>query len=248
MQHFMIKPTPVGDLTYANTEYESMYGNVVVNWKKVDAGASFHIEVPINTVAEVYLPAIRKEDIQENGVLAESAEGIQYVGEEKNDAIGNYVVYKVPSGSYDFVVDELPKTTYPEPLDKPANLSLIGRMNASSMTIESEKLPVYEAFRANDENLETRWLANAKTNEWLEVEWFKPQTFNTVVIDEADNNITSYKLQYWVNGIWKDIVDGTTCGSGKTHQFEDVQTTRFRLFIIDAKNDPSIKEIEIYTN
>ena len=53
----MIKPALVGDLTFVNTEYESMYGNVVVNWKKEGKGATFHIEVPVNTSAKVYLPA-----------------------------------------------------------------------------------------------------------------------------------------------------------------------------------------------
>ena len=59
----IIKPAPVGDLTFANTEYESMYGNVVVNWKKEGKGATFHIEVPVNTTAKVYLPATSKDGI-----------------------------------------------------------------------------------------------------------------------------------------------------------------------------------------
>jgi alpha-L-rhamnosidase len=246
MQEMLIKPAPVGDLTHANTEYESMYGTVVVNWKKKDAGANFHIEVPINTKAQVYLPAIDKESINENGVLAENAEGIQYVGTEKNDAVGNYVVFEVTSGSYDFVVDELPKTTYPEPLNKPENLSQIGRMNASSMVIQSEKLPVFEAFRANDEDVATKWQASNHTNEWLEVEWVKPQTFNQIIVDEYENNIRAYKLQYWENGEWKNIAEGTTCGANKTHEFDAVQTTKCRLFIVTAKQAPSITELKIY--
>ena len=245
MQHFLIKPTPVGDLTYANTSYTSSYGNITMNWKKEDEGATYHVEVPVNTSAKIYIPANDSKDVMEGEALAESVDGIKFIGMEKSDAVGNYVIFEVGSGIYNFKVDALPEVNYPDPLNKPDNLSLIGRMNASSMTIESEKLPVFEAFRANDENPETRWQANGTAKEWLEVEWFKPQTFNTVVIDEEGKNITAYKLQYWENGRWKDLVKDATCGAAKTHQFTAVQTTKCRLFIEGAKQKPSINELKI---
>lgn len=248
MQEMLIKPAPVGDLTHANTEYESMYGNVVVNWKKNDTGANFHIDVPINTTAQVYLPALGKEGIKENGVLAENAEGIQYVGMEKNDAVGNYVIYTVQSGSYDFVVDELPKTTYPEPLNKPANLSLIGRMNASSMVIQSEKLPVFEAFRANDEDNTTKWKASTNSNEWLEIEWVKPQRFNTVFIQEDGGHILSYKIQYFENGKWIDLAEGMGDGLNKEHRFKTISASKCRVLILKAKDKPAISEFKIFDN
>ena len=248
MQNIMIKPALVGDLTFANTAYESMYGNVVVNWKKEGKGAIFHIEVPVNTTAKVYLPAISKNGIQERGVLAENAEGITFVGTEKSKAVGNYVIYKITSGVYNFKVDEMPKTQFPEPLQEPENLAKLGRMNASSMFIKTEKLPVFEAFRANDGDHKTRWLATKTKNQYLEVEWVKPQTYNQVVVDEYENDISSYKLQYWENGKWKDIAKGTSCGTNKTHQFDAFKSTKCRLFIIDAKQVPSIKEFKIYNN
>lgn len=248
MQHMIIKPVPVGDLTFANTQYESMYGNVVVNWKKEEKGATFHIEIPINTTAKVYLPATSKEGIYESGVLAEKGENITFIGTEKSKAIGNYVIYNVTSGVYNFKVNELPVTQFPEPLHGIKNLAKLGRMNASSMFIKTEKLPIFEAFRVNDEDEETRWLATETKNQYLEVEWVKSQTFNQIIIDEYENNISSYKLQYWENGAWKDIVSGTICGPNKIHQFDAVQSTKCRLIIVDAKQAPSIKEIKIYTN
>lgn len=245
MQHFLVKPVPVGDLTYANTSYTSSYGNITVNWKKVDEGATYHVKIPVNTSAKIYIPANESKDIMVDDTPAESVDGINFIGMEKSDAVGNYVIFEVGSGIYNFKVAALPEVSYPDPLNKPDNLSLIARMNASSMTIESEKLPVYEAFRANDENPETQWQANGTTKEWLEVEWFKPQTFNTVVIDEQGTNISAYKLQYWENGIWKDLAKGATCGADKTHLFDAVQTTKCRLYIDDAKQTPSINELKI---
>ncbi|MFP4844985.1 family 78 glycoside hydrolase catalytic domain [Winogradskyella sp. PE311] len=246
MQQMVIKPAPVGDLTFANTEYESMYGNVVVNWKKEDKDATFHIEVPVNTMAKVYLPATSKDAIRESGVLGEKAEDITYLGTEKNKAVGNYVIFNVPSGIYNFKVDELPVTQFPEPLNDLKNLAKLGRINASSMFIQSEKLPVFEAFRVNDNDEETRWLATETKDQYVEVEWVKPQTFNNVIIDEHENNILSYELQYWENGAWKTIEKETTCGANKTHQFDTIESTKFRIFIVDAKQAPSIKELKIF--
>ena len=246
MQNMIIKPATVGDLRFANTEYESMYGNVVVNWKKENNGAVFHIEIPINTIAKVYLPATSKDVVQESDVLAEKDENITFIGTEKNKAIGNYVIFNVTSGTYDFKVSELPVTQFPEPLHNIGNLAKLGRINASSIFIQTEKLPVFEAFRVNDEDEETRWLATETKNQYLEVEWVKPQTFNQIIIDEYENNITNYKLQYWDRNEWRDIIQGAVCGVEKRHNFDVVTTKKCRLLVLDAENAPSIREIRIF--
>ncbi|AJR04979.1 family 78 glycoside hydrolase catalytic domain [Siansivirga zeaxanthinifaciens] len=246
MQNMVIKPALVGDLTFANTEYQSMYGHVVVNWKKQDKGATFHIEIPVNTNAIIYLPATSKEVVFEGDNLVEKVKGVNYVGSEKSDAVGNYVIYNVASGVYDFKVNELPKVTYPEPLGTSKNLATLGRINASTMFIETEKLPGFEAFKANDENNETRWLANDLNNQYLEVEWIKPQTFNKVIIDEFENHISAYKIQYWDKNRWNDLVSDRTCGANKTHSFESVTASKCRIFIAEAKKAPSILELKIY--
>ena len=248
MQHFIVKPSPVGDLKFANTSYQSMYGNIVVNWKKEDGGAIFNIEIPVNTSAKIYIPANESSAIFEGETIAENVKGIQYLGTEKSDAVGNYIIYQVGSGCYNFKVNKLPEVNYPDPINKPENLSLIGRMNASSMTIQSEKLPVFEAFRANDEDLETKWQANTMANEWLEVEWFKPQTFNKVVIQEASDNILNYKLQYLKNGTWKDLANRTNCGVNRVHNFEGVTASKCRVLIIESKDKPTISELKVFND
>lgn len=246
MQKMILKPSIVGDITYANTTYESMYGSVVVNWKKQDNGAVFHIKVPVNTTARVYLPAASKNVVQEANKPAEKSEGITYAGSEKNTAVGNYEIYDVASGVYNFTVETLPKVSFPDPISASPNLATLGRMNASSMFIETEKLPGFEAFKANDENDETRWLAASPKNQYLEVEWIKPQSFKQIIIDEVEENITSYKLQYYKQGAWADLASGTTCGAGKEHKFETVTTTKCRILIEDALKASSISEIKIY--
>ncbi|XCF05463.1 family 78 glycoside hydrolase catalytic domain [Tamlana crocina] len=246
MQHMLIKPVIVGDLKFANTEYKSMYGNVVVNWEKQDNDASFHIEIPANTSAKVYLPANDKNDIYEGEQLAEKSEGIEYVGSEKNKAVGNYIIYNVASGIYDFKVNTLPKTEFPDPIHSPSNLASIARMNASSMFIETEKLPGFEAFKANDDNEETRWLANGNTNQYLEIEWVKSQTFSKVLIDEYGHNISKYTIEYFQNDEWVILTNGSKCGANKEHVFDEVTSNKCRVFIEAADKAPSIKEIKIF--
>ena len=170
------------------------------------------------------------------------------MGTEKNAAVGNYIIYNVASGIYDFKVYTLPKTQFPEPLDEIKNLAKLGRMNANSMFIQTEKLPFFEAFRVNDEDTDTRWLAKETKNQYLEVEWVKPQTFNQIIVDEYENNISSYKLQYWDNDTWKDIAEETTCGANKIHQFETITSAKCRILIVDSKQAPSIKELKIFKN
>ncbi len=245
MQNFMIKPAPVGDLKFANTSYESMYGSIISNWEKYEEGATFHIEIPVNTTAKVFIPADSKDDVQEGQNLAGMANGISYIGAEKNDAVGNYIIYEIGSGVYHFTVNGIPETTYPAPLNPGENMALIGRMNASSMVIDSEKLPVFEAFRANDENMETVWKTNGSDSEWLEIEWVKPQTFNQVVIREHGNSITSHKIQYYDGNNWKDLAVDGAIGSMKKHTFDAVSGTKCRLLIIEANKYSAIAELEI---
>lgn len=246
MQNFIIKPALVGDLTFANTEFESMYGNIKVHWTKKDQSATFHIEIPINTTAKVYLPAVCKKNIKEGNSKADKSQGIEYLGMEKSDAVGNYVIYNLVSGVYNFTINKLPIVKFPDPTLETNNLAQIGRMNASTMFIKDEQMPGFEAFKANDENKETSWQANEANNQYLEVEWAKPQTFSQVVIDEFDNKIMSYKLQFWDNNNWKDIANGTTCGQNKVHDFKTVQSFKCRIFIEKANQPASISEIKIF--
>ena len=245
MQDFIVKPSPVGDLTYANTEFQSMYGNIVVNWKRDYNTASYSIEVPVNCSAKIYIPATSKEHVKEGTALGENAEGVAYIGSEKSDAVGNYIIYQVGAGVYHFNVDKLPETDFPTPLYNGNNLSLIGRMSASSMHIETEKLPGFEAFKANDENLETAWKANSSHDEWIEVAWVKPQKFNKVLIKEDGKNISSHKIQYWNDNTWLDIVKGTACGSNKSYTFNAVTASKCRLYIELAANPAVISEFQI---
>lgn len=248
MQRFLIKPAVVGDLSYVNTSYESLYGNIVSNWTKTNNTSTFHIEIPVNTSAKVYIPATSADVVKEGTELASNAEGISYIGTEKSDAVGQYIIYKVESGVYDFTSEDVPQTVFPAPQYKGNNLALTARASASSMTMKNIQNPGQEAFRANDDDMETLWMARDANKQWLEMEWMQPQTFNKVVINEKGNNITEYSIQYFKDDKWLDISSGTSCGKNKSIDFDKVSAQRCRLYIKASKKPISILEFKILTN
>ncbi len=245
MQQILIKPTPVGNLTYANTSFESGYGTIVVNWKRDDGSADYHIEIPANCTARIWIPAVCKEDVLESDCRAEHSEGVRYLNDEFRDAVGNCAVYAIGSGVYEFSVSAVPKVAYPDPIDQPVNLAKIARMSASSMHVESEKLPGYEAFKSNDDDAETSWRAASEQPQWLEAAWFKPQTFNTVEIDEVGDHIKRYRLQVLAGDRWRDLVGGEDCGAGRIHKFDPVSTRKLRMQIDECTDRPEVSELRI---
>lgn len=55
-KHFILAPHPGGGLSYANAEFDSMYGKIISNWKKDGDTFVYNIEIPVNTTATVILP------------------------------------------------------------------------------------------------------------------------------------------------------------------------------------------------
>lgn len=53
---FVIAPKPVGDLNYAKSSYETLYGTIQVDWTRQDGTFTLNVSVPVNTSAVVYLP------------------------------------------------------------------------------------------------------------------------------------------------------------------------------------------------
>ncbi|MBW8014868.1 MAG: Bacterial alpha-L-rhamnosidase [Planctomycetes bacterium] len=103
MKSFVIKPSLLGDLTYANTTSGSYYGSIVSNWSRSAATGKFHIEVPVNTTAKVYIPAKDVRDVTESGKPAAKANGVTLIGKD-----GDSVVFLINSGEYDFTSLSVP--------------------------------------------------------------------------------------------------------------------------------------------
>ena len=98
-RQFIIKPSPIRQLTFARTETESLYGTIKSDWKKKDHLLELAISIPVNTKATVYLPATSADKVRENGKPLSEAEGIKTLGEA-----GNKLLIEVESGNYTFTM------------------------------------------------------------------------------------------------------------------------------------------------
>ncbi|RYG26269.1 MAG: hypothetical protein EOO01_42120, partial [Chitinophagaceae bacterium] len=68
IKHFIIKPNPVGDLTYCKASYNSSYGMVRSEWKISDGGnLEMILEIPANTSATFVLPPDRMKLVDNSG-------------------------------------------------------------------------------------------------------------------------------------------------------------------------------------
>jgi alpha-L-rhamnosidase len=54
--HFVIRPIPGGNFSFATATYDSVYGKVASRWEKEDGRITYKVVIPANTTAEVILP------------------------------------------------------------------------------------------------------------------------------------------------------------------------------------------------
>jgi len=137
----------------------------------------------------------------------------------------------------------------------PPNLSLTATAVSSS---DYQGGTDYNAAKANDGNLSTRWNSDGGDTDgaYLEMQWAQPQTFDKVVIREAIDRIRSYSLQTYdeANATYVDIPGASNVNVPSpassanpifTHIFATpISTTRLRLLVNHADSLPSIWELE----
>jgi alpha-L-rhamnosidase len=104
-KRFIMRPTPVGDLTYVKASYDSSYGKITSDWKITAGRFIWNLTVPPNTTATVYVPAKDQAGVTEGGKPAKEAQGVKYLRTEAGAA-----VYGIGSGSYMFE-SEMPRAS-----------------------------------------------------------------------------------------------------------------------------------------
>lgn len=107
-KNVIIKPSLCGDLTFATAAYNSLYGKIVSSWKLVDGDLLLDVEIPPNTTATIYVPSINQSKITEGGKVIDEICGVEFVKNENNRA-----VYKVGSGKYNFVSEDVTSLIQP---------------------------------------------------------------------------------------------------------------------------------------
>ncbi|MCX6561245.1 MAG: glycoside hydrolase family 78 protein [Candidatus Aminicenantes bacterium] len=93
----IIRPTPVGDLTWVRGSYESVHGTIRSSWKKEGGELILEVTIPPNTTATGYVPAASPDTVTEGGRPLNGAEGVKVLRTE-----AGCVVLAVESGAYRF--------------------------------------------------------------------------------------------------------------------------------------------------
>jgi len=96
-KHTRVMPHVGSNLSFANADLKTYYGNVSSHWKVESDKLQLDVEIPANTRATIYIPANSMESVMEGNVALHSAKDIKIIGKE-----GNYVVVEVGSGKYRF--------------------------------------------------------------------------------------------------------------------------------------------------
>ncbi len=69
-KHIVMKPMPVGNLTFVKATHESPYGLISSEWHKNGNRFDWRVEIPANTTATAYVPATRVESVSVGGAKA----------------------------------------------------------------------------------------------------------------------------------------------------------------------------------
>jgi hypothetical protein len=93
----VIRPQIVGDLTWARGHYDSIRGNIAVDWQIKAGQLILKVTIPANTSAAVYVPTTDPANVFESGKPANQTQGVTQVGKSNGTA-----VYHVESGNYIF--------------------------------------------------------------------------------------------------------------------------------------------------
>ncbi len=97
-KHIILRPQPVGDLTFVKSSFKSLYGTIISEWKIDRESFIWNFTIPANTTATIYIPTEDAKSVRESGQAAAESKEIKFLRMEDGAA-----VYKVGSGEYVFV-------------------------------------------------------------------------------------------------------------------------------------------------
>ena len=97
-QAILLKPHPVGDLTWVKAGHHSPHGQIRSDWKIHRGQFLWNVTVPVNATATVYVPARTAAGVTADGKPVAKLAGVKFLGIE-NDR----VVLAVAAGQYEFV-------------------------------------------------------------------------------------------------------------------------------------------------
>jgi alpha-L-rhamnosidase len=101
-KHIIMRPLPVGDLKYVKASHQSPYGWIRSEWHREENEFDWHIEIPANTSATIYLPTSHAESVTVDDQTFGKAPGVHLI----NTTEGGPVAAVLEPGSYNFVCED----------------------------------------------------------------------------------------------------------------------------------------------
>lgn len=96
-KNILMKPVPVGDLTFVKASHRSPYGLIESEWHKEGPIFRWHITVPPNSTATIFVPTNAVDSVKESNRAPASRPGVKFLRFEAGSA-----VYQLDSGTYEF--------------------------------------------------------------------------------------------------------------------------------------------------
>lgn len=127
------------------------------------------------------------------------------------------------------------------------NLAFQAKTSASHVRGHTKE---YRSENTVDGNKNTYWAPDdGVIQSSLIIDFEKPTRFNRFLIQEylpLGQRVKQFSLEAEVDGAWKLIDNQTTIGYKRILRLEDIEATKLRLTIEDAKAEPLISNIEVY--
>jgi len=208
-------------------------------------GSRIYLHVYAFQGDELHLPAIGAKVLAANALTGGSAAWTQ-------DAGG--IVVRLPAASHQPV-----DTVVALDVDRPAmeiapvavgrfggSLTKGAKVNASNVC---RNRPEYAPGKAVDDDLETRWATDAGLHQaWIELDLGEPRTFSSLALHEwagDPERIQKFEVRIKDGGEWTTLLTGGTMGPDFHRSFPPTTARFVRLNILDAKDGPTIDEIEL---
>jgi hypothetical protein len=96
-ERVLIRPQPVGDVTWAKGSYNSVRGKIESHWQLEGSKFKLKVVIPANVTATVSLPATSESDVMEDDLIASSQMGVRFLRMD-----GGRAVFEIGAGTYKF--------------------------------------------------------------------------------------------------------------------------------------------------
>ena len=108
----------------------------------------------------------------------------------------------------------------------------------------------FKAPNANDGDPETYWSTpDDITSASLTIDLGSETEVNRILLQEyikLGQRVQEFKVEAFIDGEWKHLIDGTTIGHKVIRKFPVVKTSRIKVTILKSKACPVISNIELY--